>query len=390
MPKVIEDNIVWLDADGVVHIRNSERGTLNKCPQRWWWAWREGLQPKETSKALWFGSAIHAALADYYQPGTKRSKDYIDVFREFADMEAEYVRTNVGDIDEEKWVDARTLGEQMLIGYHKHYGGDRKWRVIAPEQSFEVAIPIPRHSNPFVRRVLKPYGDYFLLNGTFDLVYYDMKDKRIKLGEHKTAASIWEPYAMDNQTGSYWMVAGTVGKEQGWLGKNDQIREITYNFLRKALPDDRPRDAKGHVTNKPTKEHYIEALDDYVVWDETSTGRVKYPTIAVMEEMAAEHGLVVLGDRSKRQPPPLFDRKPMRMTVAHKRTQLARIQAEFVRMVLIVEGVEDLLKHSSRDTCPMCPFKEMCELHETGGGWVEFRDAMFRATDPYADHRKSA
>lgn len=387
--------IVWLDDDGIVHIRNSERGTLNKCPQRWWWAWREGLRPKETGKALWFGSAIHEALADYYRPGTKRSKDFIDVFRHYCDMEAEYIRTNVGDIDEEKWVDARTLGESMLLGYHKHYGGDRKWDVIATEQSFEVAIPIPRHPHPAVRKVLKQYGPHFLLNGTFDGVYIDLADrKRRKLMEHKTAGSIWEPYVMDNQTGTYWMVAGTVGRSQGWLGKGEQIREITYNFLRKSLPDTRPTDPQGYVTNKPTKDHYILAIEEHEgdsdIWPTTRNGSVKFPAIAVLEEMAAERGLTVYGDRSKRQPPPLYARKPMRMTVEHKRQQLTRLQADFVRMVLIKEGLEELSKHASRDNCPMCPFKEMCELHESGAGWVQFRDALFRSEDPYADHRKSA
>jgi hypothetical protein len=49
-----------------------------------------------------------------------------------------------------------------------------------------------------------------------------------------------------------------------------------------------------------------------------------------------------------------------------------------------------LTKNSGRDTCPMCPFKDMCELHESGAGWVEFRDAMYRSEDPYAVHRKDA
>lgn len=385
MTSLVNESVIWLDPNGVVHIRNSERGTLNKCPQRWFWAWREGLQPKETGKALWFGSAIHEALADYYRPGFKRSKDFIDKFREYCDMEAEYIRTNVGDItDEDKWVDARALGEQMLLGYHEHYAGDRKWDVISTEQSFEVAIPVPRHPNPFIRRVLKPYGDHFLLNGTFDGVYRDKADGRTKLMEHKTAASIWEPYVMDNQTGTYWTVAGTVGRAQGWLKKNEQIRQITYNFLRKGMPDERPTDEKGYATNKPLKPHYLQAF---------AKAGIDVPakiTVAGLAEMADEHGLVVVGDRSRRQPPPLYARKPMRMTVAHKRAQVTRLQDEFVHMVLIMEGYEGLVKHSSRDTCPMCPFKDMCELHESGAGWTEYRDAMFRRQDPYADHRKSA
>src|SRR4051812_39169325 len=116
-------DVVWLDDDGRVHVRNSERGTLDRCPQQWWWAWREGLRPKETAQPLWFGTAIHEALADYYRPGRKRSKDFIDKFRESADMEAEYMRVQLNGMDEDSFVEARVLGETMLTEYVNWYGG---------------------------------------------------------------------------------------------------------------------------------------------------------------------------------------------------------------------------------------------------------------------------
>jgi hypothetical protein len=385
---------VWVDTDGIVHIRNSERGTLDRCPQQWWWSWRDGLRPKETATPLWFGTAIHEALADYYRPGKKRSKDFIDKFRESADMEAEYIRTNVG-LDEDKYVEARLLGETMLAGYVERYGGDRNWDVIATEQSFEVAIPyVGRHvdpNSPIVKRILKRYGDVFILNGTFDGVYRDLDDKRTKLMEHKTAASISIGHLpMDNQAGTYWMVGETVGRSQGWLKKGQNISDITYNFLRKAMPDERPKDKDGYATNKPTKDHYIDALDPYIEWPVAKTGAIKYPTVAVMEEMAVQHGLTVVGDRSKSQPPPLFERHQVRKTRGMRRTQLDRLQAEVIRMHAYVDGFLPLTKSPSRDHCGFCPFREMCEVHESGGGWIEFRDAVYRATDPYEDHRKSA
>lgn len=364
-----EAGVVWEDGNGIVHVRNSERGTLDKCPQRWWWAWREGLQPKETAKPLWFGTGIHLALAHYYGPGKKRRKDFIDVWREYADEEAEYVRINVGGLDEDVWVEARELGESMLTQYVKEYRGDKHWDVIATEQSFEVTIPYLN-------------GDgHFILNGTFDGVYRDTRDGKIKLMEHKTAASISVGHLpMDNQAGTYWMVAQTVGRDQGWLDKRQNIHEITYNFLRKALPDDRPRNAQGYVTNKPQKAHYAAALGL----------EGKLPTLPVLEAMAQERGLVVLGDPSKRQPPPLFMRHPVRKSPAMRKSQLLRLQAEFERMRMYVDGRLVVTKSPNRDTCGFCPFKDMCELHENLAGWEEFRDALFRPTDPYADHRKSA
>lgn len=364
------DLINWLDEDGIVHIRNSERGTLDRCAQQWWWAWREGLKPKETAKPLWFGEGIHLALAHYYGPGRKRRKDFIDVWREFAKEEAEYVRINVGGLDEVEWIEASALGESMLSEYVKTYEGDKHWDVIATEQEFEVAIPY-----------LDGNG-YFILNGTMDGVYRDKNDKRVKLMEHKTAASISVGHLpMDNQAGTYWMVAHTVGREQGWLLPKQNISEITYNFLRKAMPDPRPTDPNGYATNKPGKEAYVSALG--------LAGKI--PTIAVMEEMASERGLVVLGDISKSQPQPLFQRVGVRRNSRQRKMQLNRIQAEVERMRMYVNGALPVTKSPGRNTCPMCAFKDMCELHESGADWTEFRDALFRKTDPYEAHtRKTA
>jgi hypothetical protein len=257
-----------------------------------------------------------------------------------------------------------------------------------------LSIPYVGHthfSSPIIDLITAKYGDHFILNGTFDGVYRDKTDKRIKLMEHKTAASISTRHLpMDNQAGTYWMVAQTVGKHQGWLKKNEQIREITYNFLRKAMPDPRPRDADGYCLNKPSKDDYIEALDDHYVWEETRTGTVKYPTIPVMEEIAADLGIVVLGPRSKSQPPLLFERHPVRKSPSMRRMQLSRLQAEVIKMHAYVDGWLEVTKAPDRNSCSWCPFNDMCELHESGAGWVDFRDAMYRATDPYEDHRKSA
>lgn len=387
------DDIIWLDKDGVIHLRNSERGTLDRCPQQWWWSWRDGLRPKETPKALWFGSAIHEALAEYYQPGFKRSKDYIDKFREYADMEGEYIRTNVGAIDEEAWVDARNLGEQMLINYHKHYGGDKNWDVIGTEQPFAVRIPtIPKdlredEITPLHRRLADQVGSYFILNGTLDGNYRDKDDKRIKLMEHKTAATISTRHLpMDNQAGTYWMASATVGRSAGWLGAKENISGITYNFLRKALADERPKDAQGYATNKPTKDQYLLAIEEAGL-NEHLPRLKKDWLVVVLAAICGDHGITVIGERSKSQPPPLFERHPVRKTARMRKTQLRRLQDEFLRMAAYVYGELPITKASGRDTCPMCPFSEMCESHESGGDWVTLRDAMFRREDLYAEHR---
>lgn len=379
----------WVDDEGIVHIRNSERGTLDRCPQQWWWAWRDGLRPKETPKPFWFGTAIHEALAHYYGPGKKRRKDYIDKFRESADMEAEYMRVQVAGMDEDAFVEARTLGETMLKGYVTQWEGDRHWDVIATEQVFEIPVKYEWDDhNHWLKTLMESAGintHYFYVNGTFDGVFYDLSDKKYKLMEHKTAASISIGHLpMDNQAGTYWMVAQFVGHDQGWLPKGKNITEITYNFLRKAMPDERPKDKFGYATNKPIKIHYIEALATRGIQPPKSA------TLAVLEDLASANGLVVLGDRSKVQPPPLYERHAVRKTTSMRKMQLNRIRQEVLRMNAYVVGALEITKAPSRDHCGFCAFREMCELHESGAGWTEFRNALYRVTDPYADHRKSA
>ena len=100
-------------------VRTSERSTFKRCPQKWWWAYVEGLAPKEPAKALWFGTGWHEVMADYYRPGKKRSKDYIDKWREFCDTpDAEGMYQPAADMGQE-WLDLRKLGEVMLEEYVK-------------------------------------------------------------------------------------------------------------------------------------------------------------------------------------------------------------------------------------------------------------------------------
>lgn len=375
-------------------LRNSERGTMDKCPQRWWWDWRDGLTPKETAKPLWFGTGIHMALAHYYKPGTKRGKDMIDVWREFTKDEVDAIKVKGVEVNDDVWIDAVKLGEAMLTGYMQEYEGDKHWDVISTEQTFELKLPYDFSGlHPVIaEQLLKEYGEFFFLNGTFDGVYRDKIDKRVKLMEHKTAASISVGHLpVDNQAGTYWMVAGLVGVEQGWLKPKEQIREVMYNFLRKGLPDERPKDDKGYATNKPGKDAFVLALEaDGHKFDTNTRGNIVIPTVAVMEEIAAKRSLTVLGERSKVQPAALFERHPVKRTQSQRKMQLSRIQAEVTRMLMIKSGMVPLTKSAGKDTCGFCSFRDMCELHESGGDWEGYRDMMFRTEDKYADHRKSA
>lgn len=320
-------------------LRTSERISFRRCPQRWWWGWREGLRPQgPPNEKLWFGQGVHLALALWYKPGHRRGVDPRKTWIKFAADDIAFIKTEFGaKVDPSAYVEASSYGEELLGWYIEHYGRDRKWDVIAPEQTFEVHIP-DVDGNPIVRLV-----------GTFDGVYRDLDDGRLKLMEHKTAAQIFTGHLeLDDQGGTYLTVATHSLMNQGLIRPHESIEEITYNFLRKGKKDDRPVDAQGRALNK----------DNTV---------------------------------SKNQPTPLFRRETVSRTRREQQSQIDRIAAEVDIMNMFRDDELELYKNPTKDCSWDCDFYEMCVLHESNPeDALEFRNAVFRVEDPYADHRKSA
>lgn len=326
-------------------IRTSERRTFKECQQKWWWSWRMGLKPRnEDQTALWFGSGIHNALeAHYCGPGLKRGPHPADTFEDYVDSFEEEYYINTGDKESAKWVDARELGVAMLEGYIDEYGNDDSWHVIAPERSFQVNIQhFRRNPKTQERGILGVYA------GTFDLVYRDLVDEKIYLGEHKTAKNPGTGHlSLDDQAGSYWLIAPAILQEEGLLAKGDVIGGITYNFLKKQMPDDRPVDSYGRALNKN-------------------------------------------GSVSKRQPGSRYLRHLVTKTQAERRVQYRKIQNELAWMDVARRNPDRITKNPSWQCERFCQFHSMCEMHERGGDdWKEFKRAAFTIRDPYADHRKS-
>lgn len=332
-------------------IRTSERRTFKRCEWRWYQQWVLGLAPKSMpALPLWFGTGIHEALAQWYRPGLDRGEHPADFWLDWVKDEEQYIRTNqmgTGNKDDDEFVDARELGEAMLVGYVEKYGIDESWDVIGTETPFQIDIPNPIPD--LATAMSDPRGILAIYAGTFDGVYRDLEDDSIWLMEHKTAKAISTIHLpLDDQAGSYWAVASKILQHEGVLRKGDSIKGIMYNFLRKAMPDDRPQNEEGQYLNKD-------------------------------------------GSVSKRQSAPLFLREPVDRDRRERATQLRRIQNEALRMEAAGSAPDRLTKNPTRD-CPWdCPLYDMCLLHEKGdSSWEDYRDAMFVRRDPYADHRKSA
>lgn len=325
--------------DALPLMRNSERKDFGRCIWRWWQLWHRGYRPSgPPSDALWFGIGVHEALAAWYLPGTQRGPHPAETFLTYCDDEMRFMRTNFSGEHyfEEKYVEARELGTEMLVGYVEYYGEDEHMDVIAPEQTFSVVVPDLK-GNPAVD-----------LKGTFDLVFRDLTDGRIKLGEHKTAKIIQTGHLpLDNQAGTYWAIATHTLQEQGLIRKTDTLAGIEYNFLRKALTDKRPVNADGKALNKD-------------------------------------------GTVSKVQPAPVYYREFVKRTWAERRTQLKRIVDETQHMNAVRSGRLPIIKSPTWSCHWDCPVRDLCELDESGGDTQEMLDLAYAKWDPYAQHRKSA
>lgn len=365
-----------------VLLRTSERKDFKRCPQRWWWAWREGLRPVgRDADALWFGTMWHMTMAHHYSgPGLKRGKAPIKFWESLVDQEIRTIRSSPYDaatFQEDVYVDAKALGVEMLENYFDTYGKDDTWSVIQPEKTFAVSIPHP----------LKP-GKYLLTYvGTYDLVYRDLETGEIWLGEHKTAKAIQTGHLpLDDQAGSYWATAAASLRAEGLIGPKEKLEGIMYNFVRKTAPDLRPRNEAGQATNKPLKDDYVQAFANAGI---QIADRV--PTIAVLAEMANKEGIKVLGAVSANQPPKLLQREPVYRIGRERDTQIARIGNEGLHMKAMREGKLPLYKNSNRDCSWDCSFYTMCQLHEQGPEEAEdFKKMAMVVRDPYADHRESS
>lgn len=316
-----------------VYLRTSERTSYKTCRQQWDWMFNQNLTPREVNRHFKFGDLVHQAMAKYYKPGVKRGPHPARAFEQICDEKlAEGFSLKNED---DAWVDAVEMGVAMLENYVNRWGDDDHIRVLWSEMPFQLDL---YHKGVY----LVTYC------GTFDGVYYDMDTKQIGLFEHKTAAAISTGHLMlDEQAGSYWAFAGEWLREAGILKPGKEISFIMYNILRKAMPDQRPKDEAGRCLN----------LD---------------------------------GSVSKKQPSPYFHRQKIYRSREERENLLLRVKMEAWEMAQVRAGKLPIYKNP-RGTypdvhCLGCQFKDMCELHESGADWEDYRDEMMMPYDPNADH----
>lgn len=364
----------------MLEMRTSERGTLKRCVQQWYWAQVEGLRPLRAANPLWFGQAVHEALAVWYQPGTVRGDHPAETFQKFLEGNRSILITN--EEQEAEYIDARALGIDMLTRYVEHYGLDEHKDYIAPEYAGSIVLSRPPRELYGVK--LPEIKKWMRYHFTWDGVFRNLETGELLLDEHKTAASIWWDFLpQDDQAGSYWAIASEVLRRKGKLPEGKDIDGIEYNFLRKAMGDTRPQDADGMRLNKATtKEHYIRVLDPIY----ELTGK---ETMAQLQQLAEDEKLEVHGDVSASQPPPYFERYPVYRSRGERATQIQRIKDEAFMIESYRNGDLPITKSPSTMNCRGCPYRLMCQLHEQGEllSVEEMKAAVYTTNDPYEVYR---
>lgn len=320
-------------------VRSGERGDWKRCKKRWYWAWKMGYVPRgKEFGALELGTWAHLALAKWYGEGTHRVGD-LSEHLDNAAVIALQVASDEGAQERiiQQGNEIRLLGVEMMQAYQRRYGKDKNTIVLASEIPIEFTIPHPDTGRPMAVHKLKP-----------DLVFMDWPTQAVRLMEHKTAKTISTGHlVIDDQARPYGSMAERPLRRMGIISKGSDFRGITYNFMRKALPDSRPTNAQGKYLNKN-------------------------------------------GSVSKSQPPPYFVRHEVTMTKAAKTIALRRVQAESQEVVAMTKQLRqypylaDTLSKTPHKSCErFCPFFAMCVAEEQGADITLMQETLFIRRDPY-------
>lgn len=316
----------------IIPVRTSERLDFKDCRQKWYWGWVDCLRPKKSSGALILGDLVHQALAEFYPPGIRRGPKPAETFQQLALKEYKRLGKLRVYVDDNEYEDLMELGTAMLENYFNHYGRDARYKIIAPEQAFQVDVMHPKT------------GRYwFTYVGKTDGIAEDRETGRCVLLEHKTSQNndVKTPLALDEQAGSYWAFMPS------WLeskGISKTIDYILYNFLRKAKPDTRPTNSLGQALNQD-------------------------------------------GSISKKQPAPYFRREMVYRSDGDRANLMRRVMNELREMEMVKAGKLAVYKNPA-EHCRWCPYRDMCEVHETGSDWEAMRDSMYLIGEPYMDHEE--
>lgn len=298
------------------------------------------LEPKTPITPLFFGTNVHAALADYYDPSWNFRDGYraIEVFRT---KTLDYLlQFDQPDSEKIKWVDDQLiLGTGMLENYFFTYAPEHDdFEVIYVERS-DMEVPIPG----------MPGVSYtFTLDGL-------VKDKhdRYWILEHKTAAQLFEDQewlSNDDQCGSYlWALTQ--------LDPPIFAEGVIYNSIRKKVPSQLRRLINGGFS---------------VAKNQDTTFEIAISTIR------SEYGKVPKQyweflDMLKEKPQNFVQR----VHVRRNRKEIQILGESLRNEVLDMVNNPTIYRSPSRINCAGCPFLAPCIMKWEGSDYQYYLDSQY-------------
>lgn len=338
-------------------VRNSGLGDFGRCPWLWSKVWLEGIAPRRPPTWSIFGRAMHTALEVRYQIGTRRApleqaqeaflaalngeirKVGVDVFQEEYDRQERAADDSGKSV---KLVAAHELGPIMLAEFVASYHDDDEWEVIHREQPFQINVPYPTTwGRQWAGKTMVVYC------GTWDVLMRNRRTGQYWLWDWKTCKKLPSERSLEanDQAGSYVWVAREVLRHKGIFTAQDRIEGIIFQYLKKSLPDPRPRNAAGESLNQN-------------------------------------------GSVSLKQPAARFLRLPSYRSPEQIIRQARRVQTKAILMEQMRDD-PDLIYKTHTHECERCILWDLCTAHEAGDDWEMLQEELFMVRDPFADHREA-
>lgn len=206
-----------------LHVSASQIKTYLMCPKKYQFRYVLGVEPEHVSANLVLGSAVHAAIAQYYLAlMDELEPDEAKIYAEFRRSIAKDFagKTPVLLDDGQTRADLTATGETLLRTFLANV--ERPDRVLAVETAFYADVADP-HTGEFLEEQL---------TGFFDAVV-QFGEKTVVL-EHKTAARAWsqDQLDFDLQVSLYQAVTRTDAVRLQVMTKTKVAKFLTYDLCR--------------------------------------------------------------------------------------------------------------------------------------------------------------
>lgn len=408
------------DKWSIIPIHSSDRGNFKRC--RRYWDWNSPARQNLTLRAdqfgvntdLWFGTGIHWALEQFYNPLLQR--DPVEAWKTWFDIQwrggivEEYWLDKVYDLkprklehnndpvssafmnllstdvtgadaymvrglndiipspDTEKFDELFELGINMMDFYKQYAERHDNFDVLLVEHDF--SIPIWDYDNDCILKRIdtredSPHCGQLLevhARGRTDAVIQNRENGKIGINDYKTAGSIGDDYfrklETDEQCTNYLMALQVEANYYDLPHKGEPIEEVLYTALRKKYPKP-PSILKSGLfsVDRENESCTYEMLKEWI-------DRHLPPPVTLTEKQ--QNYLDWLRDVGDDQ---FIIRKSVRRNKAQIASSSRRLYLE--AMDMLAEDVRIYPTISNDWLCLNCVFRMPCLASEDGSDWQD-------------------